>query len=218
MKKMTKILCAVLALVLAVGAGIGGTLAWLTDKTETVTNTFTVGKLAITLDESDTDEYGVVKADAERVKANEYKLVPGHRYVKDPVVHVQPNSEASYVYVVVENGLQPVIDAKHIGAPEDFICNIEEQMRTGTPASHEWNMFPAVVNGKYATVHWKAVKATGEGETIDLPVFDYFQLRGNIDNATVEQAANEKITITAYAVQQDGFGSAQEAWNATFGK
>ena len=222
MKTAKKALLLSLCAIMLVAATIMGTMAYLTSAPDAVVNTFTVGKLAITLDEADTDEYGVILKGEDgnplpRVKGNEYKLVPGHRYVKDPTVHVQPNSEASYVFVVVDNGLKPVIDSNQIGAPENFISNIEEQIRVGTPDSHEWDFFYTAVNGKMVAVHWKAVKATGAEETIDLPVFDYFQLRNDINNATIDRAAQEKITITAYACQQDGFGSAEEAWNATFG-
>ena len=40
MKKFTKIMSLVLAMVLCVGIGVGATLAWLKDDTEIVTNTF----------------------------------------------------------------------------------------------------------------------------------------------------------------------------------
>lgn len=41
--KCTRAHIAVLALTLLIGCSLGGTIAWLMDKTETVTNTFTVG-------------------------------------------------------------------------------------------------------------------------------------------------------------------------------
>ena len=98
-----KILALVLALTLLVGGVVGGTVAWLVSKPAAVVNTFTVGKLAITLDETDVDEWGVpVPGATERVKANTYNLMPGRVYTKDPIVHVQPNSEKSYVFVKLE--------------------------------------------------------------------------------------------------------------------
>lgn len=44
---MKKTLTLVLSLALAVAIGIGGTLAWLTAQTSTITNTFTVGQLIL---------------------------------------------------------------------------------------------------------------------------------------------------------------------------
>ena len=53
MKKKT--LALVLALTLLVAGVIGGTLAWLTDQTDEVKNTFTVGDINIDLTETTTD-------------------------------------------------------------------------------------------------------------------------------------------------------------------
>ena len=50
--RFPKALALVLAVVLLVGAAIGGTVAWLTDKTGDVVNTFTVGNIDIELAES----------------------------------------------------------------------------------------------------------------------------------------------------------------------
>ena len=88
MKALTLVLCAVLL----VCASVMGTLAYLKSTTDVVKNTFTVGKVAIKLDEADVDEYGKKIADADRVTANEYKLLPGHTYNKDPMVTVLANS------------------------------------------------------------------------------------------------------------------------------
>lgn len=59
MKKKT--LALVLALTLLVAGVVGGTLAWLTDQTAEVKNTFTVGDINIGLTETTTD-YKMVPA------------------------------------------------------------------------------------------------------------------------------------------------------------
>ena len=56
------------------------------------------------LDEQPVDEYGTAQ-DGARVKANRYKLIPGHSYQKDPTVHLAANSEASWLFVKVEEQL-----------------------------------------------------------------------------------------------------------------
>ena len=58
MKK--KIFVPVVAAALALCCAIGGTLAWLTDKTDPVVNTFTVGNVDITLAETTGQEYKMV--------------------------------------------------------------------------------------------------------------------------------------------------------------
>lgn len=83
MKKKT--LALVLALTLLVAGVVGGTLAWLTDQTAEVKNTFTVGDINIGLTETTTD----------------YKMVPGNAIAKDPTVTVQANSEACWLFVKV---------------------------------------------------------------------------------------------------------------------
>ena len=78
---MKKTLTVVIALVLVVVMSVAGTVAYLTS-TKTVTNTFTVGKVEITLDETDVDVYGSKDGET-RVAENTYKLIPGHTYTKD---------------------------------------------------------------------------------------------------------------------------------------
>ena len=83
MKK--KIAISIVAVALVLCCAIGGTLAWLTDKTGPVTNTFTVGDINIDLKETTTD----------------YKMVPGNTIAKDPKVTVKANSEDCYLFVKV---------------------------------------------------------------------------------------------------------------------
>lgn len=87
----TKTMFMILAVVLIVGISVGGTLAWLTATTETVTNTFTTSNIDITLTES-----GAVN------NANSYKMVPGYTITKDPVATVKAGSEACYLFVKLE--------------------------------------------------------------------------------------------------------------------
>lgn len=83
---MKKKVLSIVAVVLVLCCAIGGTLAWLTDKTASVTNTFTVGDINIELKETTTN----------------YKMVPGNTITKDPKVTVQANSEACWLFVKVE--------------------------------------------------------------------------------------------------------------------
>ena len=85
MKKKTFVL--LLALVLIAGAAVGGTLAWLTDTTDEVTNTFTTSDIDITLTESDDLDL---------------KMVPGCTIEKDPKVTVLKDSEKCYLFVKIE--------------------------------------------------------------------------------------------------------------------
>ena len=102
---------------------IMGTLAYLTD-TDEVVNTFTVGQIDLVLDEADVDENGKLITDSQgnpvaRVQENEYHLIPGRIYTKDPTITIQPESELSYVRMILTihhaSAVQSIID-KYISA------------------------------------------------------------------------------------------------------
>lgn len=82
-----KLVVAMLAVTLLIGCAIGGTVAWLTAKTDAVVNTFTYGNINITL--------------AETTGTN-YKIIPGVNIAKDPKVTVKANSEDCWLFVKVE--------------------------------------------------------------------------------------------------------------------
>lgn len=104
MKKANKALLLALCAILLVAGSIMGTLAYLTSNA-TVENTFTAGNVKITMTEAKVDAYGKLVEGAARVTGNEYKLVPGHTYTKDPTIYVDANSEDCYIFVKIENGL-----------------------------------------------------------------------------------------------------------------
>ena len=85
MKKKFALSIAAIALVIC--CAVGGTLAWLTDQTASVKNTFTVGNIDITLAESENLDL---------------KMVPGNTITKDPKVTVEGGSEACWLFVKVE--------------------------------------------------------------------------------------------------------------------
>ncbi len=80
-----------IALVLAVFAlmigSVFGTLAWLTDRSDTVTNTFTASNITVELKET---------------TGKNYKMVPGCGITKDPKATVKAGSESCYMFVQLE--------------------------------------------------------------------------------------------------------------------
>ena len=101
MKKRTAAL--LLTFVLIFGAAVGGTVAWLTAKTDDVVNTFTVGDINIDLWEHPLNDDGkTINRNDDPVKANSgYKFVPGDTLQKDPYVVVKDGSEACYLFIKV---------------------------------------------------------------------------------------------------------------------
>lgn len=100
---MKKTLTMILAFALVFALGVGGTLAWLTDSTEEVVNTFTPSNIDITLEES---------VDTLNDGAEDFKMVPGSDITKDPVVTVVGGSEACWLFikVVESDNLDDFID------------------------------------------------------------------------------------------------------------
>lgn len=187
MKSKKKVFVTVLCAAALVVASVLGTMAYLTSQTETVTNTFTVGNVAITLDETDVTPMGVKDTDA-RVQGNEYKLIPGHQYTKDPTVHITAGSEDSWLFVKVV----------------DEIAGIEADTTVAAQmAANGWT----AVEGETNVYAYKATVTSGQ----DIKVFENFTIKGD---AAVADYAGKTITIEAYAIQADGFTTAADAWKA----
>lgn len=185
-KALALAVCAVLLVV----ATVCVTMAFLTS-TDSVTNTFTVGNVTITLDEADVKTDGTYESNATvRVKANEYKLIPGHTYIKDPTVHVAQGSEDCWLFVQVENGLADAEDAAQ--------ATIAEQM-----AAKGWTL----VTGETDVYAYSQKQSAGA----NVGVFDSFTISGTAD---VSAFGNATINVTAYAIQADGFSTAEAAWTA----
>ena len=207
MKTRNKALLLTFGAVLLVAASVLGTLAYLTS-TDKVVNTFTVGNVKITLDEADVKTDGTYKENQEtRVEANEYHLLPGHSYIKDPTVHVDAASEDCYVFVKVENGISAYEAAT--STEEGGYKNIADQI-----TANGW------VALKYVTgVYYKEYTKSESGA--NLVVFEKFKIAdeaNKVDGWTGINPNTTKIEVTAYAVQKDGFETASVAWTNTFGK
>lgn len=185
-KALALAVCAVLLVV----ATVCVTMAFLTS-TDSVTNTFTVGNVTITLDEADVKTDGTYESNATvRVKANEYKLIPGHTYIKDPTVHVAQGSEDCWLFVEVVNGLADAEDADQ--------STIAEQME-----AKGWSL----VTGETNVYAYSQKQSAGA----NVGVFDSFTISGTAD---VSEFGNATIQVTAYAIQADGFSTAEAAWTA----
>lgn len=240
MKTKSKALLLTLCAVLLIAASVLGTMAYLTS-TDTVTNTFTVGKVEIKLDETD-----VTNPTGPRVKANSYKLMPGTTYTKDPTVTVKAGSEESYVRMKVtfnnateiialctdpefaddgptgvENAY-PLIRmvefveanaAKWDGIIPDNMVDTEEMLGDGkTPT--KYFAYDKTADTLTYYFYYNETVGAPNGD-VKLPV-----LFNNItvpEWATGEQLAklnNFQITVVAEAIQAGTFANAGAAWAA----
>lgn len=211
MKTRSKALLLTLCAVLLVAATIFGTMAYLTS-TDTVTNTFTVGKVNIKLDEAKANSDGTLVEGAERVKANSYKLLPGHTYNKDPMVTVLGGSESSYVKMTVTFSKANELDA--IFAPDG--ANLTS-IFNGYDAANwiaKGNTKDETANTRTYEFWYKEAVGAPDGDVALDALFDSITVPGEITNEQLATIEGMTITVNAYAIQADGFADAAAAWAA----
>ena len=215
-KAMLMTLCAIILVV----ATVFGTMAYLTS-TDEVNNTFTVGNVKITLDEAKVDTNGSPVEGAARVKVNDYKLLPGHTYTKDPTIHVDAASEDCFIRAKVT-----LTNAKEwIAIATKYADNKVENTIKGTDDNIWWVSQPAVdetANTVTYTFVYKNESHTDElGKRIwtstdskDLVLFNEIAIPGGLTNDELAAVGSSKITVVAEAIQADGFANADAAWKA----
>lgn len=210
MKK--KLLIMSVAMVLVCAFAVGMTLAYLTS-TDEVVNTFTVGNVQIKLDEADVDEYGVPQGSpAPRVSRNDYKLIPGHEYTKDPTVTVLEGSERSYIKMTVTFSKSRELDA--IFAPTGADLTSIFKGYDSTNWICKGNTEDASANTRTYEFWYKETVAAPTADVALDALFDSITVPGTINNAQLRTIEGMTITVNAYAIQADGFTTPEAAWAA----
>lgn len=209
--KKSKVLLTLACAVLLVAASVMGTLAYLTSTSE-VTNTFSVGQVSIRLDEAKADLDGNLVSGAERVQENRYKLMPGHTYNKDPMVTVLQGSEASYIKMTVTFSnaaeLDKIFAPKGADMTSIFVgYNDDNWLNKG-------NTKDTIADTRTYEFWYKETVAAPTGDVALDALFDEIQVPGWINNAQLKTIEGMTITVNAYAIQADGFKTADAAWDA----
>ena len=211
MKTKRKALLLSLCAVLLVVASVMGTMAYLTSS-DTVTNTFTVGKVQITLDEAAVNLDGTPIEGAARVKQNSYKLLPSHTYTKDPTVTVKAGSEPSYVKMTVTFTKAAELDA--IFAPTGADLTSIFNGYNSTNWIDKGNTEDTDANTRTYEFWYKETVAAPTADVVLDALFDSITVPDSITKEQLDTIQGMTITVNAYAIQADGFGSAEEAWAA----
>lgn len=208
-KAMLMTLCAIILVV----ATVFGTMAYLTS-TDEVVNTFTVGNVAIKLDEAKvgTDGKALTGADATRVKENSYKLLPGHVYDKDPMVTLLAGSETSYVKMTVTVNKANELDAIFAPSGAD-LTSIFNGYDSATWIAKGDTKDATANTRTYEFWYKEAVGAPTADVELDA-LFDSITVPGTITKEQLATIEGMTITVNAYAIQADGFENADEAWAA----
>lgn len=196
---LKKIVVMFAAVVLIVVATISGTLAWLTDDTDPVTNTFTVGNINISLTETFNAKSSEDKTENDIWKG---EILPGNVLFKNPKVSVQLGSEDCYLFVLYDN------DTSLVDSGEDpwFTSNLSESngwtQGTGTDGVPT-NVWYRIVLETDSTREWDLI----EGNTITIPTT---LTKSEIDDMNETQT----ITYMACAVQLKNNGDVFEPGEA----
>ena len=192
-------------------AAIGATFAYLTD-TKTVNNTFTMGNVAIKLDETNVND-----PTGDRVTSNAYSVYPGAVVTKDPIVH-NTGKNAAYIRatVNVSNWMNLCAayypDFKYTFGQEGYkaalnllVGELDEGWSVvGVTAGDTFTIgqFDAKFILKYDGKLAAGADTTAMFQTVTIPA--------GIDNANTESFSGVKVV--AQAIQADGF----DTWEAAF--
>ncbi len=184
------------AVVLVLCCAVGGTLAWLTDKTDEVKNVFTPAGIEVTLTETpNTDTNNDSKADAWKAD-----MIPGFSYTKDPVVTVKGGSVDCYLFVKFEENGDPT---KYLTYTSTL--NVANGWTQGDGTDIPSNVW------------YREVSASDTDQSWHLLLNDTIAVDGAaVTEGNMTQAAAAELVYTAYATQlhknnTDKFTPA-EAW------
>lgn len=209
--KKSKVLITVFCAVLLVTVSVLGTLAYLTSQDEVV-NTFTVGKVNITLDEADVNEDGTEIVGADRVKENNYHLIPGKTYTKDPTMTVKAGSEDSYVRMLLTIDHASEFDTIYSPNQADlstifnnydinnWICEGVTRDSSNNTVTYEFR--------------YKEIVTKATTDTVLDALFDSITVPSAFDSKDMASIADLKITVVGHAIQATGFADADTAWTA----
>lgn len=180
-----------LCLMLAVAVvSVGGTIAWLTDDTDPVVNTFTPSDIAITLTETwNTDTDNDEKADAWKAQ-----MIPSKEYTKDPVVAVDGTVTDVDVYLFVK--------FEETGDPSTYLT-----YTSTLTEDNGWKLVEGTTN-----VWYRVVKTTDTTKSWNLLEGNKITVKNTVTKENMSVAAAASLKYTAYAIQTEGFTSVAAAW------
>ena len=236
MKK--KILAITLCVAMVAIMLVSGTLAYFTD-TDEQTNTFTAGKVEITLDEAivEKDNSGnLVPTDArttEEQKVQTYHLFPGMTVTKDPTITLVEGSEDAYIgaIVTVSGNLHSLIGVE--GYNNLDITKLVSGGLVSAPSEQVtgWNDLSMVYETATCVIYQDASQGSQDGNgtwtlyifikepmaaTENVVLFDTMTIPETWDNAEMAKINGMGINVVAYATQANGFADCYTAMTTAF--
>lgn len=176
-RRRTRNVLLIVSMMLVVAmASIGGTLAWLTASTTEIVNTFSPSNIGITLTET---------------SANEFKLVPGVEYTKNPVVAVDTTKTDVDIYLFVK--------FDEVYSPANYLDYTSTLSTTNGWTQGDGTDIPA--NVWYRVVEYGAT--TTSWNLLD---GDKVTVKSSLEKTDMPSvSAKPQLKYTAYAIQYEGF-------------
>ena len=202
MKTTKKALLALVCAVALVFGSVFATYAYLTSTTDVVTNTFTVGKVEITLNEAPVDENGK-EITGDRVIANTYKLIPGKTYDKDPRVTVSDDSDDCWLFVTFKESNNDLDNGKIIVYENNWDGWTKHKEENGTVIYYR-EVLKADKDRSWVLL---TENKDEEGKPYNI------EINEALSNETMpESGKTPSLEFKAYAIQKAGFETAELAW------
>lgn len=192
-------------------AAIGATFAYLTD-TKTVDNTFTMGNVAIKLDETNVND-----PEGARVTSNAYNVYPGAVVTKDPIVH-NTGKNAAYIRATVNVSNWMNLCAAYYPDFKETFPNDGYKAALNLlvgELGEGWSVVGVEAGDTFTIGQFDAkfiLKYDGKLAAGDdtTAMFQSVTIPAGIDNANTDSFSGVKVV--AQAIQADGF----ETWEAAF--
>ena len=211
-----------------------GTIAYLTDRA-TVSNRFTIGNVDIVVDETEVDENGDPVTNPEQdpndpnddnkrtEEGNDYPLIPGSEYVKDPTMTVKKGSREAYVRMMVTISNADAIDAifteLQTQYPDKYANGFEPGDYVTDWDKDTWSCVrfakDEAANTYTLELRYKEAVAATDDDDVTLPaLFKTIIIPGELNNAQLATLEGFYIDVNGHAIQSTGFETADEAWAA----
>lgn len=203
--KKNKIMLSVVSGLLVAAVAVGGTLAYLSDKSNMVTNTFNVG--AGYVPEGDhvglwLDEVDIANPGSRTEIGNEYKdLQPGSIVEKDPTFHLTNKSTDSYVFAQV-TGVDEMIAVGYyftVVKPEKLVDPVSAFNEKWVKVADNGVEDDAGFNGLY--IYKDGVDGIVSGGEEMEAMFNWVKLGSDVDNEEFAAIAPSAVDIRGVAVQ-----------------
>lgn len=183
--KNKKLLAAATSVALVAVVGVGATLAYFTDN-DSASNVVTMGHVDISLNESSTDDDGIVADETIPGEGMTFKnVMPGDVLSKNPSIQVENGSQDAYVRMKME-----IVADDESGITEKDLADLEVGIRNQIIEGTDWT---------YDGIYYYYNEILSAGDEVDF--FKTVTIPATWANNTADGTFN--IKLTAEAIQAD---------------